>query len=66
MYPCAVSYMYMYVLHSDRDECDENNGNCTQICTDTDGSFTCSCHPGYQLSKDRKNCKGKTTCLHQT
>lgn len=30
----------------DADEC-ELDGTCSQICTNTDGSFTCSCVSGY-------------------
>ncbi|XP_064612216.1 fibulin-5-like, partial [Liolophura sinensis] len=42
---------------SDIDECQENP--CTGLCTNTDGSFTCSCLTGYKLLSDRLNCEGK-------
>ena len=35
-----------------------NNGNCSQICTSTAGSLTCSCVQGYFLSVDNSTCAG--------
>ena len=42
----------------DIDECALNNGGCSSSadCTDTDGSFTCTCLYGY--SGDGFNCTG--------
>ena len=39
-------------------ECDDNNGNCSQICTNTDRSYECSCRNGYVLDSDGHNCSG--------
>ena len=47
-------------------ECRENNGNCTQICTDTIGSFVCSCNDGYVLDINRLSCNGKLMELYVT
>ncbi|XP_077568621.1 growth arrest-specific protein 6 [Stigmatopora nigra] len=33
----------------DVDECSNNNGGCDHECTNTMGSYHCSCHPGYML-----------------
>ena len=44
--------------NSDIVECDENNGGCSQICTNTEGSFECSCREGYVLDNDGQNCSG--------
>ena len=35
---------------SDINECDNNEHNChvNANCTDTDGSFLCTCHSGYE------------------
>ena len=44
--------------NSDIVECDENNGGCSQICTNTEGSFECSCREGYVLDNDGQNCLG--------
>jgi len=34
----------------DINECDESSSDCDQICTNTPGAFTCSCHPGYTFT----------------
>ena len=45
--------------HSDIDECIEETDNCDDnaACTNTDGSFTCLCEPGF--SGDGVQCEGK-------
>ena len=40
-------------------ECDTNNGGCKQNCHNVDGSFACSCNPGYTLKSDGFGCDGK-------
>ena len=40
------------------DECLTNNGGCEHNCTNTDGSFFCSCDSGYELDSDMANCSG--------
>ena len=40
-YPCVLI---------DINECNTNNGGCIQICTNTIGSFECSCPVGYSLN----------------
>ena len=42
----------------DINECSSNNGNCSQICTNTNGSFICSCRFGYVLNADSRTCNG--------
>ena len=42
----SVTLSLSFVL-SDIDECALQTDNCTHICTNTDGSFQCSCFPGY-------------------
>ena len=37
-------------------DCSTNNGGCSQICTNTPGSFMCSCTDGYALGDDNKIC----------
>ena len=46
---------------SDVDECAENTSGCSQRCTNTVGSFICSCNLGYTLGSDKKTCLGKET-----
>ncbi len=45
--------------HADVNECNSNNGGCAQTCTNTVGSFTCSCGSGYTLSTSNgRTCNG--------
>lgn len=40
--------------------------NCSQICVELEGSFTCSCYPGYVLEKNKANCAGNSIfALHR-
>lgn len=41
-----------------KNECAVNNGGCSQLCTDTPGSFYCHCHEGYRLV-DNRTCIGE-------
>ena len=45
----------------DVDECLVNNGECSQACINTPGSWTCTCTPGYQLGLDGHSCYRKLT-----
>eukprot|EP00058_Branchiostoma_floridae_P013771 XP_002599259.1 hypothetical protein BRAFLDRAFT_64393 [Branchiostoma floridae] len=40
------------------DECAANIHGCDHICTNTRGSFVCSCRPGYSLMSDGRLCQG--------
>ena len=44
--------------HSDIDECLEELDGCDQICTNTDGSYDCTCMDGYELESDNHTCTG--------
>lgn len=43
----------------DIDECARSP--CSQLCTNTPGSFACSCHPGFRLS-DSTQCMDVDEC----
>ena len=46
-------------LSSDVDECELAEANdCQQDCTNTVGSFNCSCQEGFTLNTDGRNCDG--------
>nr|CAH8868680.1 unnamed protein product [Trichobilharzia regenti] len=44
------------VFFTDRNECDDNNGGCQHLCTNTIGSYYCACRPGFNLY-GRYECK---------
>ncbi|XP_078575770.1 uncharacterized protein LOC144861669 [Branchiostoma floridae x Branchiostoma japonicum] len=46
----------------DIDECATANGGCSQNCSNTVGSFTCSCHVGYNLNSDGVSCDDVDEC----
>ena len=60
-----VSYLYMHKdcsmksPLSDINECDEGISGCNQTCTNTNGSYTCSCSNGYVLDAGGHSCNGK-------
>ena len=55
-----MHYMNMSYV-ADINECQPNGGlgPCSQICTNTIGSFNCSCNTGYTLSG--YTCNGRYT-----
>ena len=48
----------------DINECAEGISNCAQLCTDTDGSYFCSCIAGYLLREDSQGCSGMSYFLY--
>ena len=65
---CAI---YVSLLFSDIDECSSKTHDCdrTALCKNTEGSFSCTCKPGYK--RDGKKCKGSTrnyriVCFYQS
>ena len=46
----------------DIDECAADTDGCDQGCTNTDGSFECSCNSGYTLSGDGMTCVDDDEC----
>ena len=49
----------MHAYNADIDECEEDIDGCEQECTDTDGSYNCSCSLGYTLAIDEHGCDGE-------
>ena len=47
------------IINVDINECNTNNGGCDTTCTNTVGSYECSCNTGYELNNDLHNCNGK-------
>ena len=48
------------LIATDIDDCTVNNGNCDQVCTNTVGSFNCSCNGGFTLNADGATCDGQS------
>ena len=47
------------ILPTDIDECNEGISGCSQLCSNTIGSYSCSCQSGYQVGSDNHTCLGK-------
>ena len=46
-------FMYQILLYwIDVNECSDSNGGCQHNCTNTIGSYYCSCAAGYSLDND--------------
>ena len=43
----------------DNNECNTDNGGCEHTCTNTPGSYECSCNTGYTLDLDDRGCSRK-------
>ncbi|XP_070571017.1 epidermal growth factor-like protein 7 isoform X2 [Ptychodera flava] len=52
------------ICDSDINECSGSHGGCDSICTNTIGSFYCSCPSGYTLNGDGRSCDDKDECLY--
>jgi hypothetical protein len=48
---------------SDIDECADGNGGCDHTCTNSEGSYTCSCDDGWILGEDGMTCLDVDECL---
>ena len=56
-------YVLLTLYFSDVDECSSSNDGCHEhaTCDNTEGSFTCTCQPGY--SGDGLYCVGGLACV---
>ena len=53
----------MNTILTDTNECQISNGNCSQNCINTNGSYFCTCTSGYSLAADGKTCNGR--CINK-
>ena len=47
---------------TDINECSSSNGGCETTCTNSDGSFACTCNDGYALAADDTDCDDIDEC----
>ena len=50
---------FLSIFVPDINECLNNNGGCDQTCTNSIGSYSCSCNIGFVLAPDEHSCYGK-------
>ena len=65
-YCSLILHKYIFfIIIIDVDECIHNISGCNQNCTNTNGSYFCSCYPGYEILNDNRTCVGKefTHCV---
>ena len=60
---CVINHSLFII---DIDECAANLSGCSQVCTNTNGSFTCACDSGYELIDDGRTCRDINECLSGT
>ena len=48
---------FSFITSADIDECSDDTDGCDHNCTNTEGSFKCSCQEGYTLT-DGTSCQG--------
>lgn len=58
LYPC-IKLCLTELSIVDIDECAEGRSGCAQNCSNTIGSYSCSCNASYRLSADERSCNGK-------
>ncbi|KAL7980061.1 hypothetical protein Chor_001329, partial [Crotalus horridus] len=49
-------------INLDIDECSIINGGCDTYCTNSEGSYECSCRPGFALMPDHRTCTDIDEC----
>jgi len=54
----SIHKVKCHVVLSDIDECSGALSPCAQTCSDTDGSFNCSCRSGFSFVSNSQ-CDGK-------
>ena len=56
--PPPHMHTHSYAHNIDINECVEGHDNCSHICENTVGSYTCRCHGGFRLGFDGYTCEG--------
>ena len=59
LHDCIIGMLSHCTLSIDIDECSEGISGCAHTCTNTIGSYRCSCRTGFILSaSDEQGCEG--------
>ena len=54
------SYYLLFLIHVDINECSDENGGCSEVCINTEGSYYCACNDsGYEVIENSEPCQGK-------
>ena len=61
-----ILFLYLCKLFTDVNECAADTDGCDQVCTNTAGSFECSCNSGFTLSGDGRTCVEDNECTLET
>ena len=66
IYKVLISKKHHGFFFLDTIECNNNNGGCAQHCTNTNGSYYCTCDSGYDLGSDGHACIDSDECALDT
>lgn len=48
---------------ADENECEQNNGGCSEFCVNLKNSYRCECGIGRTLGSDGKTCEGEVSAV---
>ena len=60
-----MKFYSLSFCYADINECLEGTDGCGQICSNTDGSYACTCNTGYRLDANRHSCNGNCVISRQ-
>ena len=61
--PNYIIHITIFIFPSDIDECEQGSDGCDHNCTNTVGSYYCTCMDGYELESDNQTCTGNKHIL---
>ena len=62
-YPSKVFEDTLEFASVDVNECLINNGGCSQLCVNLQGSHRCDCNVGYMIVSNGRSCNGECITL---
>lgn len=60
---CLPGACYDSGFFSDDNECEQNNGGCSEFCVNLKNSYRCECGIGRTLGSDGKTCEGEVSAV---